>query len=232
MSTSHLLQSPNQTGVEDDQQQERSDGSEHEVADGPVDDEVRCAESQLGGVDLDLVATVACFLVLDRLLEETRNVVEDGGNDDDRDRGTCPRQRTNLAPQRHTYRNVAIYGHQHDHPDRHRLRDRRQRPNVRLEERVRRAERAPGAAASPLRPRVKLVDRFDGLDEYAGDQVDDVDDGERLEQPVCGAVLVTVAAQNHKRESVSDEADEAEQADDTDVYDDSEHEVTGAGRSR
>ena len=109
MSSPHLSQGADQTRVENDQQQQRTDRPEHEVADHLVDDEVRDSVSQLGGSQLDLVPAAAHLPVPDRLLEETRNVVQDGGNDDNGDGGMRPRQGANLASQRHTYGNVAIY---------------------------------------------------------------------------------------------------------------------------
>ena len=249
MTASHLPQSANQSRVQHDQQHQRSDGAEHGVADHLVDDEVRVAVSQFRRIQRDLVAVGARSLVVDNLLEEAWDVVADSGDDDDRDGSTRSRQRADLASQRHADRDVAIDGHQHDHPDcqhdhphsdghqhdhpdRHGLRDRRQRPDVRLEVRERHVKSAPGAATPPFSLRIEVVDRFHRLDQQAGDQVDDVDDGQRLQQPVRGAVLVTVAAQNDERERVADEADEAEQSDDADVDDDSKHEVAGARRRR
>jgi len=48
MAAPHLSQSADEAGVEADEQQERPDGAKHEVADGPVDDEVPVVESQIG----------------------------------------------------------------------------------------------------------------------------------------------------------------------------------------
>jgi len=184
---------------------------------------------QISHFKLHLVAASTRLLVPDSLLEEERDVVEDGGNDDDYDGGARSRQRANLAPQRHADRDVAVNSHQNDHPDGHVLRDRRQRPDVRLEVRERGVECAPGVAAAPLSVRVQVMDRFHRLDEHAGDQVDNVDYRQGLQQPVGGAVLVAIASQDDERQRVADETDETEQADKAYVNDDSERHVASAG---
>jgi len=43
-------------------------------------------------------------------------------------------------------------------------------------------------APCPARLRIEVVDGLDRLNEETGDQVDDIDDGQRLQQPVGGVL--------------------------------------------
>ena len=67
------------------------------------------------------------------------------------------------------------------------------------------------ARASDREPVGEIVDSIEGLDEETGYQIERVDPGERPQQPVGGVgAVLPVAPKNGNRQSVADEADEAE----------------------
>lgn len=231
VTSTHLAQRSHQTNVETDENEKRPDLAEHEVTDCLVDDEVPLLASQLGRLDRD--ASVGLALD-DAALEEHWHVVENGDDDDGGDGRTSSGHRPHLAAQRHANGDEPIDGDQQHDPDRDGLGNGRQRPNVRFDVRERavqrvadggspRRRRTVGGAADAVGAagRRQTVDGFDRLNEDAGDEIQYVDDCQRLEKPVGCAVLIAIASQNNDRQTVTDETDQAEQTDDEDVDDNS-----------
>ena len=118
---------------------------------------------------------------------------------------------------------VTVDRYHDDQPNRHRLGYRSQRPDV----------------GFPIRkiifqmsdPTGHLLQGFQGLDEHAGDQIDRVDDCQRLKQHVGRVGLVWVPAKDGDRQSVADKPDQAEGADHVDVDYDARSDVQIDGRA-
>src|SRR6218665_46470 len=117
---------------------------------------------------------------------------------------------------------VAVDGDQQYDPDGHRLGEGRQRPDVWFDVRE---------VVDQLRQPVgAVVDRLEGLDEGAGNEVEGVNDRQRLEEPIRRVgLLIPVAAQHPDRQGVPGQADYAEHPNNVDVDDDPKAAVrTGA----
>ena len=107
---------------------------------------------------------------------------------------------------------ISVDSDEQDEPDGRRLRGRSERPRVGLHVR----EHPPQRRACPVTV-PDVVDGLERLDQHAGEQVDGIDDGQGLQQPVGGVGAVAVAPEDEHRQQIADDAGRAERADDVDV---------------
>jgi len=86
---------------------------------------------------------------------------------------------------------VSVESHQQNQPDGGRLRSGSENPGVRLHVR----EDASQGMSKSI-PVADLVDGLERLDEDAGDEVDCIDDGQSLQQPVGGVWTIAVSTKH------------------------------------
>lgn len=198
----------NETQVQDHEDRQRTNGPKDEEEDGFVDKIVVVVAAQL----CVFGKRVGVFLTQakdDLPFEEQRQVIENGSDDHHSDGHTGTIDAAQVGLEGLADGCKAIAGDENQHPDGGRLCYGSSRPNVDLH--------VGKGGLEGGQPVGQVTDCLHGLDEDAGDQVERVQDGERLQQPIRGVLLVVVTPQDNDRQPVAKETEEAEEADDEDV---------------